>query len=29
LNLATVCRNLNSWGCRVGCAIPDGMVTDK
>jgi len=28
LNLARVCRNLNSWGCRVGCAIPDGMVTD-
>jgi len=28
LNLARVCRNLNSWGCRVGCAIPNGMVTD-
>ncbi len=27
-NLARVCRNLNSWGCRVGCAIPDDMVTD-
>jgi len=27
LNLARVCRNLNSWGCKVGCAIPDGMVT--
>ena len=26
--LARACRNLNSWGCRVGCAIPDGMVTD-
>jgi len=28
LNLARVCRNLNSWACRVGCAIPNGMVTD-
>ena len=28
MNLARVCRNLNSWGCRVGCEIPDGMVTD-
>ena len=27
LNLARVCRNLNSWGCTVGCAIPDGMLT--
>ena len=26
--MARVCRNLNSWGCRVRCAIPDGMVTD-
>ena len=21
-------QDLNSWGCRVGCAIPNGMVTD-
>ncbi len=28
LNLARVCRKLKSWGCKVGCAIPDGMVTD-
>ncbi len=28
LNLARVCRNLKSWGSKVGCATPDGMVTD-
>ncbi len=28
LSLIRVRRNLNSWGCRVVCAIPDGLVTD-
>ena len=26
--LARVCRNMHGWGCRVGCAIPDGMVNN-
>ena len=26
--LSRVCRNLNSWGCRLWCAMPDGMMTD-
>ena len=28
LNLARVCRNLNSWGCTLWCAMPNGMMTD-
>ena len=28
LNLARVCKSLSSWGCKVWCAIPNGMMTD-